>query len=257
MSTTSMQHSWILSPHPNPEAQWHLFCFPYTGGSASLFRPWAVAGLLSPGIEVHAIELPGRGTRQDEPPMTEFTELTDPLSDALLPFAKKDIVLFGHSLGGLMAFEVARQLQRRHNIIPLCLFASGCRAPHLPDTGPQITDVASLIAYIRSLGGQPNEQMIARRWPLFAADIVLRTSYRYAEDVPLPCPIVACGGKQDTSVSENDLAAWRVHTLKECSVHMFPGNHFFLHSSLQQLLEVVKHYTTTSQTPFEGDSIYV
>ncbi len=210
MSTTFMQHSWILSPHPNPEAQRHLFCFPYTGGSASLFRPWVTAGLLSPGIEVHAIELPGRGTRQNEPPITEFTELTDPLSDALLPFAKKDIVLFGHSLGGLMAFEVARQLQRR-----------------------------------------------ARRWPLFAADIALRTSYRYAEDVPLPCPIVACGGKQDTSVSENDLAAWRVHTLKECSVHMFPGNHFFLHSSLQQLLEVVKHYTTTSQTPFEGDSIYV
>ncbi len=160
------------------------------------FRPWAMARLFSPDIEVHAIELPGRGTRQDEPPITEFTELIAPLIDALLPFAKKDIALFGHSLGGLLAFEVARQLQR-HSIIPLCLFASGCCAPHLLDTGLQITDVASLIAYIRSLGGEPKEQMIARRRPLFAADFALRTSYQYSADVPLPCPIVVCGGKQE------------------------------------------------------------
>jgi len=146
--------------------------------------------------------------------------------------------LFGHSLGALVSFEVARHLQHHFGLVPGHLFVSGCGAPQLRESCPEIADVPALLAYLRQLGAPLNEQMLKRRWPLFQADFALRASYRYHPGgLPLVCPITVFGGLQDDTVSREALAAWREQTLQDCTLHLLPGNHFFLHHAQGQLLQ--------------------
>ena len=235
---TTQETRWVVRHRPNPEARLRLFCFPYAGGNSTLYRGWTET--CSPDVEIGAVELPGRGTRQGEPPLTQFTELIDAVTQALLPLTEKDLALFGHSLGALIAFEVARCLQRRCGRPPVHLIVSACRAPHLPDDSPNIRDVETLLTYIRALGGIPNEEMITRRWPLFQADFALRASYRYrAEEGPLSCPITAFWGERDSTASEADTSQWSVQTRQTFVQYAFPGNHFFLHTAQRLLLQRV------------------
>ncbi len=237
------EHPWLVRFHAGPAGSLRLYCFPYAGGSASMFQRWAQPGVLPQAVEVCAVELPGRGARQQESPLTRFSDLVITLTDALLLSLQEGqaFALFGHSLGALVSFEVARHLQDRFGLIPRHLFVSGCGAPQRGDACPEIADVPGLIAYLRGLGATPNEQMLARRWPLFQADFALRASYHYIVGrPPLACPITVFGGIQDDSVSRDALAAWREQTLGQCSVYLLPGNHFFLHREQGQLLRHVQ-----------------
>ncbi len=229
---------WVVRHRPNPEARLRLLCFPYAGGNSTLYREWTVA--CSADVEIGAVELPGRGTRQGEPPLTQFAELVEAVTQAFLPLTDKDLALFGHSLGALIAFEVARCLQRRCGRPPVHLIVSGCCAPHLPDDTPDICDVESLLTYIRALGGNPNEEMIRRRWPLFQADFALRASYRYrAEEGPLRCPITAFWGERDSAAGEAETSQWSVQTRQTFVQYAVPGNHFFVHQTQGLLFQRV------------------
>jgi medium-chain acyl-[acyl-carrier-protein] hydrolase len=233
------EHSRVMRFHPRSAARLRLFCFPYAGGSAALFQRWAQPGVLPQEVEVCAVELPGRGERRQERLWTQFSDLVTVLTEMLLPSLQdgRSFALFGHSLGALVSFEVARHLQECCGLVPVELFVSGCSAPQLGDTCPEIADVPALVTYLRQLGAMPNVQMLARRWPLFQADFALRASYRYtAGGPPLACPITVFGGIQDDSVSLDALSAWREQTLETCTVHLLPGNHFFLHHAQGQLL---------------------
>lgn len=237
--TGTQDPRWVVRHRPQQEARLRLFCFPYAGGSASLYRTWAEA--LSPEIEVCAVELPGRGTRQAEPPYTRLAALVAALTHVLLPFSDKDMAFYGHSLGGLLAFEVARALQRHSGTPPMHLIVSGCRAPHLPDTCPEMADVETFLTYIRALGGTPHEQMVRRRWPLFQADFALRASYHYESEGPLlACPITALRGEHDSAANESDTEAWQEQTQHTFTQETFPGTHFFVHSAQDVLLQRVK-----------------
>ncbi len=239
MPTAREETPWVVRYRPNPQARLRLFCFPYAGGNASLYRTWSEA--LSPEIEVCAVELPGRGTRQAEPPLTQFAQLVEVVTHVLLHFSEKDMAFYGHSLGGLLAFEGARVLQRQSGTTPLHLIVSGCRAPHLPDDGPEIADVETLLTYMRALGGTPHEQMVRRRWPLFQADFALRASYHYESAGPLlACPITALRGEHDSAANESDTAAWREQTQQTFTQVTLPGTHFFVHSAQDVLVQRVK-----------------
>jgi medium-chain acyl-[acyl-carrier-protein] hydrolase len=243
---------WVVQHRPNPEARLRLFCFPYAGGNSTLYREWTVA--CSADVEIGAVELPGRGTRQEEPPLTQFTEVVEAMTEAFLPLTEKDLALFGHSLGALIAFEVARSLQRRCGRPPVHLIVSGCRAPHLPDDSPDICDVEAMLTYIRALGGNPNEEMITRRWPLLQADFALRASYRYrVEEGPLSCPITAFWGERDSAASEADTSQWSVQTRHTFVQYAFPGNHFFVHQAQGLLLQRVNQ-CLCSKTSAKGAS---
>ncbi|HET8853435.1 MAG TPA: alpha/beta fold hydrolase [Ktedonobacteraceae bacterium] len=237
--TSTRDPRWIVRHRPQQEACLRLFCLPYAGGSASLYRTWAEA--LSPEIEVGAVELPGRGTRQAEPPYTRFAALVAAVTEVLLPFSDKDMAFYGHSLGGLLAFEVARALQRHSGKPAMHLIVSGCRAPHLPDDGPDMADVETFLTYLRALGGTPHEQMVRRRWPLLQADFALRASYHYESEGPLlACPITALRGEHDSAANESDTAAWREQAQHTFTQETFPGPHFFVHSAQDVLLQCVK-----------------
>jgi surfactin synthase thioesterase subunit len=229
--------SWILSPKPAPNARLRLFCFPYAGAGASIFRNWCEG--LPAEIEVCAIQLPGRATRLMEPAFTELSPLVDALATALAPLFDQPFALFGHSLGALVTFELTRSIRRRYGVQPVRLIISAARAPQIPHRSMHLHTLPEieLIAELRRLNGTPEElldhkELMHLVLPALRADFAVYENYRYSVESPLNCPISAFGGLQDPGVSESDLAAWSAQTNSSFSIQMLRGDHFFIHQPL-------------------------
>ncbi len=238
----SAANSWITCPHPNPQATLRLFCFPYAGGGTLSYRPWAER---LPFVEVCPILLPGRERRLAEPALTDFPTLIAALHSAILPHLDKPFVCFGHSMGGLLAFELTHQLQRQGQS-PCHLFVSGCRAPQLPDPEPLIHTLpdAEFLEELRRLNGTPNavlanQELMTLLLPTLRADFTVTKTYCYSLQPPLSCPITAFGGLQDSTVTYDSLTAWQSQTNAAFSLQMLPGDHFFLNSSQALLVQAI------------------
>lgn len=245
--TTSISNPWIVCPRPNPKAQLRLFCFPYAGGGAWSFRTWA--NELPATIEVCAIELPGRGTRMPEAPFTTLEDLLRSLLPALVSALDKPFALFGHSMGGLISFELARRLHQDCQLSPTHLFISGRRAPQIPDYDPPIHNLpeAQFLEKLRDFNGTPeailqNHELMQLVLPTLRADFALLANYAYHPASPLDCPITVFGGLQDTTTNPKHLEAWREQTSHRFSLHLLPGDHFFLHQAQAQLLSLLRGY---------------
>jgi surfactin synthase thioesterase subunit len=237
----STVNAWLLSPQPNPRAGLRLFCFPYAGGSALIFRAWPAK--LPPTVELVAVQPPGRGARLTEAPFTSMTALVEAAAEALLPQLDKPFALFGHSLGARLCFELTRFLRRFDRPQPSKLFVSGASAPQLPPLKEPIHDLPDneLIEALREFKGTPDEvldnaELMQFMLPLLRADFKINESYVYRSEPPLDCPITAFGGAQDEEVSHERLEAWREQTRAGFLLRMLPGDHFFLHSSQELLL---------------------
>ena len=133
MKQNTSVDSWVVRPKPNPLARMRLLCLPYGGGGASIFRDWPQR--LPDFVEVCAIQLPGRENRLREPSFTDVPGVVQALTQVLPPFLNIPFAFFGHSLGALIVFELARQLRRENGNEPIHLFISGQCAPQIPDTG--------------------------------------------------------------------------------------------------------------------------
>jgi len=221
-----------------------LFCFPYAGGAASVFRDWSDG--LPADVEVCPIQLPGRGARLMEPPLSQLPPLIEALAEALLPLLDKPFALFGHSLGSLVSFELARQLRTKHQVRPVRLFVSAGPAPQIPHRGPPIHNLPEkeFSAELRRLNGTPGELLNHKELmdivlPSLRADFALYESYRYSSGPPLNCPISTYGGLNDPKVKYNDLEAWRDQTSVSFSIRMFAGDHFFLRTTQALLLRAL------------------
>ena len=138
MSTARLTNAnpWVLMRTVNPQARLNLICFPYAGGGAQLFNSWHGAFNEPGGIQVCAVQYPGRGSRVREPAFTNCDALVDALVPHLLGFLNKPFAMFGHSMGAIIAFEVARRLRDEHRLQPVRLFVSGRRAPQIPLQDP-------------------------------------------------------------------------------------------------------------------------
>jgi medium-chain acyl-[acyl-carrier-protein] hydrolase len=227
--------NWFTFPRPNPHASLRLFCFPYAGGRASVFRLWP--DNLPSNVEVCAIELPARGRRMKEPPITRLLPLAQSIAHSLTLCLDKPFVFFGHSMGALLSFEVARQLRRGCGQQPLQLFVSGRRAPQVPDKDPPTNRLpeSDFVAELRRLNGTPKEvlehtELLQFMLPILRADFEVNETYEYAPEQPFSFPVTACGGLQDSEVSRQDLEAWREQTHASFVLRMFPGDHFFLNA---------------------------
>ena len=238
--------AWFRCPRPKPGAAVTLFCFPYAGGGIPVFHSWAAA--LPDSIEVSSVQLPGRGTRLREEPFRQITPLVQALTDALIDVRSNEesVVFFGHSLGALVAFEVARELRRRSQPIPMHLFVSGCSAPQDPYTDRLIHALpdSDFLEEIRQWSGTPPEvlehqELMALLLPALRADFEVRETYSYQNEPPLPCSITAFGGLADHQVQRASLDSWRAQTKEAFSLHMLPGDHFFLVESQAALLELI------------------
>jgi surfactin synthase thioesterase subunit len=230
-----MTINWFLETVRQRPALCRLACLPYAGGGAAVFRGWD--SLVGPGMDVLATQLPGRGWRMRERPEADLGTLADSVADALEPLADVPLAVFGHSMGAWLGLEVVRRLEAR-GVHPICLFASGRRAPslnsdeapfsHLPD--------AAFVAEIQSrYGGIPAEiaadpEILGLLLPTLRADIRALEEYAF-EAAPITTPIVAMGGMSDARVPVADLAAWADETTGGFDLVTLPGGHFYFQDS--------------------------
>ncbi|HZT33351.1 MAG TPA: alpha/beta fold hydrolase [Bryobacteraceae bacterium] len=224
---------WFPGLQGAPPSAIFLFCFPYAGGNAGTYRQWTPAAM--PGVHAAAAHLPGRAGRIREAAYRRIGPLAEALAEALAPFTERPYALFGHSMGALVAFEVARALRRRGGRLPERLLVSGRRAPHLPNQKSAIHDLprAEFLRELRDLEGTPDQfftdpELLDLMLPALRADFELCHSYRFQEEEPLDCAISAFGGEQDSGISRGDLEAWRRHTRTDFRLQMLPGGHFFV-----------------------------
>jgi medium-chain acyl-[acyl-carrier-protein] hydrolase len=231
---------WILRPRPNPGAALRLLCFPYAGGGGSVFRTWANA--LPADIELWVIELPGRETRFKERPFQELAPLVAALTDAVGPQLQAPFAIYGHSLGATIGLCFARELRRRSLGGPVHLFASGRRAPQLPEPAPMSRlPEPQFLAGLRQLGGIPDAvlaepELMAIFVPILRADFAVSEAELPAPDEPLDCPITVLGGTTDEKATIAELEAWRIQTRAAFEREMFPGGHFFIQSARDAFL---------------------
>ena len=243
MSMTS-NVSWFSSPKPNSSARLRLFCFPYAGGGAVIYRAWPE--MLPPQIEISAAQLPGRGNRIREAPYTALMPLVEATCEAILPHLDRPFAFFGHSMGAMIAFELARHLRERGSPQPVHLFVSGRRAPQIP-RAPRVRYDApepEFIEELRTLEGTPPEvldhpELMQLMLPLLRADFSVVHTYAYTPAPPLDCPITAVGGLQDEEANREHLEAWREHTSTDFKVRMLQGGHFFLNTERALLLRMI------------------
>lgn len=235
---------WLVRYKSAATPRMRLFCFPYAGGAAHIFRQWPQG--LPPFVEVCAVQPPGRGSRMSERPATSLRQLVVDAAPALAPHMEPPFAFFGHSMGGMIAFELARQLSEAGVEGPTHLFLSGCRAPRFASDSEVTYDLPEpeFLAEIRRLKGTPSEvlehpELLGLVMPLLRADFEVVQTYKYVEGPPLACPFTVFGGLEDVEVSVESLKAWREHTTAGISLGMLPGDHFFLHSSQGPLLEAV------------------
>jgi medium-chain acyl-[acyl-carrier-protein] hydrolase len=243
-SSISTSTPWIAHGKPNPYADLRLFCFPYAGGSALVYRQWQ--NVLPATIEVCPVQLPGRGARLHEPLFTSLGPLVEAIARALFPYDDKPFAFFGHSMGALISFELARLLKQAGHRGPQGLFVSGRRAPHVPCREPPLFDLpdAEFFQELGRLNGTPREvlehpELMQLMLPLLRADFSVAENYDYAAGAPLDCPITVFGGLQDGYTNRDDLSGWREHTSAPCTVRMFTGDHFFINTAQPLLLRVL------------------
>lgn len=243
MTTGTSPNAWVSHTFSSV-ASIRLFCFPYAGGAAQIFRGWQDE---VPGeIEISPVHLPGRGRRSLEKPFSELSPLAEVLADALLSHLDKPYALFGHSVGAIIAFELTRILRRKGGPLPLHLFVSGCRAPQLTFTRRHTHDLpgAELIRELRRLNGTPetileSPEMLQLFLPVIRSDLQMVQTYNYVAGPRLSCPISAFGGLQDFDETPEMLSAWREQTTSSFHFQMFAGDHFFLQTRQSDLLQAI------------------
>ncbi|MEO0843542.1 MAG: thioesterase II family protein [Cyanobacteria bacterium J06643_5] len=236
--------SWITFPKPNPKANVRLFCFPYAGGSSSIFRLWQ--DLLPANIELCPVELPGRGSKIKLAPLNRLESIIKELSQQIQPYLDKPFSFFGHSMGGLLSFELTRNLYQKYGINPVHLFISALSAPQIIDSKPPIHNLSEsdFIDKLRDYNGTPNEvledeELMALFLPVLRADFAVIGTYTYYNAPPLECPISIFGGLEDDKVPIEELEAWRTQTNNSFSLEIFPGGHFFINDLYLLLIEKI------------------
>lgn len=208
-----------------------------------IYHNWPKA--LQGFAEVFTVQLPGRERRLQEAPYTRLSDLIDDIAQPLIPLLVKPFVFFGHSMGALMSFELARKLSREQGVEPKHLFVSGRGAPQSPRTEPCTFDLPEpeFVEELLKLNGTPREvlenaELRQLLLPILRADFAVSQTYAFTPGPPLNCPLTVFGGLRD-EVSREELEGWREHTASAFKLRMFPGDHFFVNSAQALLLDVI------------------
>ncbi|MEU6994219.1 alpha/beta fold hydrolase [Streptomyces sp. NPDC046465] len=240
-----MSNPWIRRFRPRPEADVRLVCFPHAGGSATYYQPLAQSPTLLPDADILAVQYPGRQDRRREPLLDRIPDLADLITEALTPFDDRPLAFFGHSMGAVLAYEVAQRLGERTGKEPCHLFVSGRRAPSRvrPGTVHLLSD-ADLTAELRRAGGTDplflnDEELLAEILPIVRNDYRAIELYQWNPSPPLACPVTALTGDRDAQAAQEDVAAWRQHTDGPFDLKVFSGGHFYLNTHLRGVAETV------------------
>lgn len=233
--------TWLIPCSTPPRSTYRLVCLPHAGGSASYY-PW-VREALTDGGELYCVQYPGRQERRHEPPVEKFPEMVDAVVEALDAGPDLPLVLFGHSLGSLLAFEAARALPDRVT----ALIVSGRRAPSVrPPRGfESATDDASMLAKMRDLGGidpalLADPDVVQMVLPPMTADFRLAGTYEPEPGARVGMPMTVLNGDADPLVTPAEAQVWREHAAGPVEVHQLSGGHFFFHTDRARVLELIR-----------------
>ena len=229
---------------PDSRARFRLFCFPYAGGSSAIYRPWVKR--IHPDIEVVPAVLPGREFRLRDTAFTHIEPLVEELTREISPHLDRPFALFGHSMGALISFELARRLRSERGIEPVHLFVSGRRAPQLPERDPEIHNLpdAEFVTEVERLKGTPKEvlehaELMEILIPMLRADFSICRQYDYVPGAPLTCPLTVFGGTKDDSADQEKLEGWCAQTTGRCRIRMLEGDHFFINQQHAAILPII------------------
>jgi surfactin synthase thioesterase subunit len=225
-----------------------LFLFPYAGGAAASYNQWRQ--FLDPTIEYRSIELAARGRRMREP---NYNTIDDAVED-VFNIIKNELsqgpyALFGHSMGSMIAFELAYKIKKNNLPMPIHIFFSGRAAPQIPrDKKRTLHHLADeeFKKQLLEMGGTPKEffdhpELLEVFLPLLKGDFRLTETYIHPKkDAPLDVDMTVFSGKQDEDSTE-EVEAWRVHAGRNCDIHYFEGGHFFIHDEPKQVVDIVNN----------------
>jgi len=220
-----------------------LFTIPYSGGNSysySQFREY-----LPEDIELCNLELPGRGTRINEPLLYSADEITEDLYCQIKNDLDEDYAIFGHSVGSLLAATLSRHIANNGSKLPSVMFISGLKAiSQIKYDERYLLPDDAFINVLREMGGTPeellaDESFMAFLLPIVRADFQVYASYKYMPSKPkLNIPMVILYGNQE-HISHYDAALWQEETLSEFSIHQFEGKHFFIFEHTRDVCSLI------------------
>lgn len=238
--------AWVRCYNQRPDAARRLVCFPHAGGSAPFYLPMSRA-LRS--AEVHSVQYPGRLDRRGEPCIDNIADLADQVHAALRPELTSDVAFFGHSMGALVAYEVALRMQAEGNA-PDVLFASGRRAPsRYREEQIHRRDDAGILSEMKRLAGTDarvlgDEELLRMILPAIRGDYTAVETYRSRPGTELGCPIEVLTGDADPVTSADEAQDWAKHTSGPCTVHTYKGGHFFLADHSADIIDLIDRRLT-------------
>ncbi len=230
---------------PRPAAASRLFCFPHAGGGPVVFFDWSER--LGAAVECVSLLYAGRGQRLREEPRLHVEDLVSEISEGFPAFTDKPFSFYGHSFGGIVAFELARKMRRSGSPGPQHLFVGAARPPHLELPFPPIHELADgdFVSKVQSrYGGMPaailqDPDVLEMFLPAMRADFTAYETYRFQPADPLDIPITAFGGSDDIAVKIDSLQEWSLHTVAGFDMNVLPGGHFFPSTSGRELMDAL------------------
>ena len=234
---------------PVPDARVRLFCLPFAGGSAAVFHGWGER--LRPEIEVWAAQPRARGMRFREKPLASVAEMAEEYLEALRPGLQtpgRGYAFYGHSLGGLLAFELTRRIEAEGLPLPEHLFIGATVPPHMGLIHERIghlEDEAFVEAVQERYGGIPAEvmrepELLALFLPALKTDFAAYENHSHRQGKKIPVPVTVFAGEADQASRAVLLEEWDRYTSGAFELRTAPGDHFFLAKSSEMVLRRIR-----------------
>jgi surfactin synthase thioesterase subunit len=235
---------WFLITRPKPLARYRLFCYPYAGGNAMAFMSWE--DLLPASIELVAIQPPGRGARLGESLLTSVEQMAEQLVHAIPPMLNRPYLIYGHSLGAVVGFELLHALKANHLPLPQRYFGAARRAPQAP---PRLAPtheypLERFKAELKSLNGTPdavleNPNLMELIVPILRTEMKAAYVYHREPEARLECEVSVFGGARDERVLPEELMGWQDHFAKQMDLRIFDGGHFFMEDNKHLVVNAI------------------
>ncbi len=224
-----------------------VLCLPHAGGGASFFRSWKQQ-FFRP-YHICPVQLPGREERFTEKPMESVEEVVDAILPLILP-RENPLVLFGHSMGTKLVYELERRLEAHGRVAELAI-VSACAPPDWKEEHPigGLEDAAFVEALLAYDGIPPiyleHRELLEMFLPMLKADFRLSEGYDCGELTPLQCPIFAMGADRDYDAMERAIQDWKKCTTAEFDYQMFEGGHFYIKEQEADVCSLIRDKLNT------------